>query len=271
MELGAKLKQARLEKGLSQRQLCGEEITRNMLSQIENGSAKPSMATLTYLARQLEKPISYFLEEAAQLSPNQTCMDRARQAYLAGEYRQVCQHLEDYRQPDAMFDGERWLLEALSRMGQAAQAITDGKYVFAQSLLEKAAVAGEKTPYYTAAIAREQLLMMYSAQPEMATQISARLPEDHREAFMRAEAHLQKEEYDKAAKVLEQAQEETDRWNFLRASAAFGQKDYAVAIEHFCAAENSQPRQCAQALEQCYLALEDYKMAYHYACKQRNL
>ena len=32
MELGEKLKQARLEAGLSQRQLCGEEITRNMLS-----------------------------------------------------------------------------------------------------------------------------------------------------------------------------------------------------------------------------------------------
>ena len=46
MELGEKLRQARLEAGLSQRQLCGEDITRNMLSQIEHGSAKPSMKTL---------------------------------------------------------------------------------------------------------------------------------------------------------------------------------------------------------------------------------
>ncbi|WP_353959843.1 helix-turn-helix domain-containing protein, partial [Klebsiella pneumoniae] len=59
MALGELLKQARLEKGLSQRQLCGEEITRNMLSQIENGSAKPSMATLSYLAGRLGKPVSY--------------------------------------------------------------------------------------------------------------------------------------------------------------------------------------------------------------------
>ena len=50
MELGEKLRKARLEAGLSQRQLCGEEITRNMLSLIENGSAKPSMKTLQYLA-----------------------------------------------------------------------------------------------------------------------------------------------------------------------------------------------------------------------------
>ena len=63
MELGEKLKQARLEAGLSQRQLCGEEITRNMLSLIENGAAKPSMKTLQYLAGRLGKSVSFFLEE----------------------------------------------------------------------------------------------------------------------------------------------------------------------------------------------------------------
>ena len=39
MELGEKLRQARLAAGLSQRQLCGDVITRNMLSQIESGAA----------------------------------------------------------------------------------------------------------------------------------------------------------------------------------------------------------------------------------------
>ena len=38
MELGEKLRQARLEAGLTQRQLCGDQITRNMLSLIENGA-----------------------------------------------------------------------------------------------------------------------------------------------------------------------------------------------------------------------------------------
>ena len=63
MELGEKLKQARLEAGVSQRQLCGEVITRNMLSRIENGFARPSMDTLRQFAQRLGKPISYFLEE----------------------------------------------------------------------------------------------------------------------------------------------------------------------------------------------------------------
>ena len=63
MSIGSRIKAARLEAGLSQRQLCAEHMTRNMLSQIESGSANPSMKTLQYLAQQLGKPVSFFLEE----------------------------------------------------------------------------------------------------------------------------------------------------------------------------------------------------------------
>ena len=80
MDIGQRLKQARLEAGLSQRQLCGDVITRNMLSQIENGSARPSMDTLRYLSSRLGKPMGYFLEEDAVTSPNQQVMEQARQA-----------------------------------------------------------------------------------------------------------------------------------------------------------------------------------------------
>ena len=66
MELGEKIRAARLAAGLSQRQLCGEDITRNMLSLIENGGAKPSVKTLTLLAERLGKPVSYFLDENAR-------------------------------------------------------------------------------------------------------------------------------------------------------------------------------------------------------------
>ena len=59
MELGKRLQQARLEAGLSQKQLCGDRITRNMLSQIEHGTAKPSMTTLQYLAERLGKSVGY--------------------------------------------------------------------------------------------------------------------------------------------------------------------------------------------------------------------
>ena len=73
MEMGELLRKARLEAGLTQRALCGDRITRNMLSQIENGTARPSMATLQYLADALGKPVSYFLGEVV-LTANQQRM-----------------------------------------------------------------------------------------------------------------------------------------------------------------------------------------------------
>ena len=67
MTMGERLRQAREEAGLSQRQVCGDQITRNQLSQLEHDRVGPSVETLRYLARQLGKPVSYFLGEICLL------------------------------------------------------------------------------------------------------------------------------------------------------------------------------------------------------------
>ena len=82
VELGEKIRLMRLEAGLSQRQLCGDVITRNMLSQIEHGTAKPSMKTLCYLSEQLGKPVSFFLEEG-QDTDTLASVTKLRQAEAA--------------------------------------------------------------------------------------------------------------------------------------------------------------------------------------------
>ncbi len=53
MTLGQRIREARLDKRLTQQELVGEYITRNMLSKIENDSATPSVRTLEYLAERL--------------------------------------------------------------------------------------------------------------------------------------------------------------------------------------------------------------------------
>ena len=111
MELGEKLRLTRLEAGLSQRALCGDEITRNMLSRIENGAARPSMKTLGCLAARLGKPVSYFLEEDTVCSPNQKIMTAARQLFDGKDYTGAMQALAQYRAPDEIYDRERQLLE----------------------------------------------------------------------------------------------------------------------------------------------------------------
>ena len=57
---GAVIKRLRKEKHMTQAELCGEEISRNLLSQIESGKVRPSLKTMEYLAKRLSVPLSLF-------------------------------------------------------------------------------------------------------------------------------------------------------------------------------------------------------------------
>lgn len=63
MSLGSRIRQARLAAGLTQAQLAGDTVTRNMLSLIENDAAEPSVRTVQALAGRLGLPVGYFFEE----------------------------------------------------------------------------------------------------------------------------------------------------------------------------------------------------------------
>lgn len=268
MELGQKIKEARLQAGLSQRQLCGDEITRNMLSQIENGSARPSMSTLQFLSSRLGVSVSYFLEEQAVTSPNQTVMEQARAAKDPG---QVMALLEKYQGPDEVFDKERWLLEALSLLSLAEQALEDGKAVYAQQLLERAKKAGENTPYYTTALERERLLLAFRADPEKAAELAVCLPDITWELMLRAKAAMTENDPERSGRILDAASNQNPWWNYLRAETYFAQGNFEKASEHYLLSENEYPRKATRRLEECYRELGNFERAYFYACKVRQL
>ncbi len=71
-ELGRRLKAARLARKMTQSDVVGSFITRNMLSQIESGSATPSMKTLEYLAGVLEIPMDQLLADTESAVPPHT-------------------------------------------------------------------------------------------------------------------------------------------------------------------------------------------------------
>lgn len=162
MTLGEKIKAARLEAGMSQRQLCGDVITRNMLSQIENGSANPSMATLRHLATALGKPLGYFMEEDGLASPNPGVMDRARQAYSRRQYAQVLEILEEYRGPDALFDAEWAYLSALAALAQAEALLARDNPLQAVPLLEN---VNRSSIYYRQDMEQTRKLLLRRAYP----------------------------------------------------------------------------------------------------------
>lgn len=61
--MGEKIKKLRKDNKMTQTELAGSEMTKSMLSQIENNLTMPSMKNLQYLASRLGKPASYFLED----------------------------------------------------------------------------------------------------------------------------------------------------------------------------------------------------------------
>ncbi len=264
MELGEKLRTARLEAGLTQRQLCGEEITRNMLSLIENGSAKPSMKTLQYLASRLGKSISYFLEEEGAVSPNSGLMVSVRQQFDEGDYGNAAQTLAAYQAPDLVFDREKQMLQVLIFLELAKQAIAENRMPYALELLKQAEIP---VPYCAGELERQRLLLLGQIPGQ---RVSSQLPSLDEELLLRAEDALETGDSLRAGQLLDAAQGQNGpKWNLLRGQCYLQQTKFPDAVRCFHLAETAFPKEAIPKLEQCYRELGDFKMAYEYACKQR--
>lgn len=123
MTLGEKLRQARLERGLTQAQVAGDQITRNMLSQLESDSASPSVRTLEYLASVLNVRVGWLLGDPAAEDGGRAQLAAARRLYEAGE-NQACAAL--LQGSPASQDEEGRLLLVRSAIGWSRQAFERG-------------------------------------------------------------------------------------------------------------------------------------------------
>lgn len=262
MELGEKLKTARLEAGFSQRQLCGETITRNMLSQIEHGAARPSMETLRYLASRLGKPLSWFLEEDAAMSPNQALMEQVRQV----PPRQAWLLLKNFQHPDPLLEWEWNVRSFLSALSAAEEAMKEGKIRYAWQLLEEA----ESFDHGIPELERRRILLLGRISGTELPEITARLPSLDEELLLRAEAALAQKDAERAVGLLAAAQDrENSNYNLLLGQARMQKKEYEAAVMCLKKAERTDPQACLLLLEECFRELGDFKQAYEYACKQR--
>lgn len=243
MELGQRIRQARLEQGLSQKALCGDRISRNMLSLIENGAARPSMDTLEYLAQRLGKPMSFFLEDDP--------LEPARQCYVRKDYARGLTLLEGQIQPEAT------LLRCLCALALAEQAMEEGKFPLAQQLLSQA----EQASIYDSLILRQRELLRAQI-----TGKALQLPTDDRELLLRARDAMADPQ--RAGQYLDAAQSrDTPDWNLLRGQVHMAQSRFAEAKQCLLLAESAYPHQTAPLLEACFAALGDFRQAYYYSKK----
>jgi len=97
------------------------------------------------------------------------------------------------------------------------------------------------------------------------------LPSIDRELRLRAEAALAAGDPDRAANLLDAAQDRQNApWALLRGRVSMARKQYREAVEYLSRAESVYPRETAQLLEHCYRELGDFRNAYGYACKFRS-
>lgn len=261
MELGEKLKAARLEAGLSQRQLCADTITRNMLSQIENGSAKPSYATMQALCARLGKPVRYFMEDAP--SENLPLLHQASSC----PPEQAAQLLRQYLAPDPLLDGWYSFLYVRCRLALAKQALQEQRTVLACALLKEAQThcTGEVEDL----LGSELFILLAQAGAEDASVLSQQLPDNTPSQLLKARGALARGDGQKCLGYLDGADCAPEESFLLRGQALILLRKFHEATACLHAIEDALSDEVFPLLELCYREMGNFEKAYLYACKQR--
>ena len=152
-ELGKRIKEARLAKKMTQTEVVGDFITRNMLSQIESGTATPSLKTLEYLAGVLDIPVQTLIpdrrEGAADLTNHpDTESDKlweAKERYGSGQYGLAAELAESLI--NGRFSDEGCAIAARCYMNMAADSEKSGDMSKAAELAQKADELADKGIY----------------------------------------------------------------------------------------------------------------------------
>ncbi len=143
--LGKKIKTLRLERKMTQAELAGETITRNMLSQIENGVAQPSVSTIIDLAKKLDTPIEYFFSENGDLDDFKKlgAIAKIKKYYAAGEYAKCISRLDAL----GVLDDETEYMYAKSYFARGTEAYRKGLLRSAVAFLEASLAHGARSIY----------------------------------------------------------------------------------------------------------------------------
>ncbi len=151
MDIGKKIKELRTEKLMTQSELAGGEITRNMLSQIENGVAQPSLGTVMYLAKRLGVSAGYLLADENDyfIYKKNAIMQNIKKAFTDKSF-EICRDL-CLDELDTTDDEIEFILASCC-INIAVENICDGKLRLACNEIDSAIRHAESTIYDTASI-----------------------------------------------------------------------------------------------------------------------
>jgi uncharacterized protein HemY len=191
-------------------------------------------------------------------------MTGARELFEQGSWAKALGALEQYREPDGVYDREKQLLAQLCTLELARQAIRDGREIYAGQLLES---CPEEGGYCAQALRREKLLLSARLPGADRNSLCAALPSLDDELLLRAEAALDANRPDRCGRLLAAAEDwENPRWNLLMGRLAMTESRWASAAEYLQKAEEAP---ALPLLEVCFRELGDFRRAYECACRQR--
>lgn len=141
-ELGRRIKEARIAKKMTQAELVGDFITRNMLSRIESGNATPSVKTLEYIAAKLDLPVSSLVPEESN-QPEDILIE-AKRALSEGEYELAA---EKIKLCEGIFYDEYAAISSMAYLGMARDFEQHGRLDEAAEVYNKVCALADEGIY----------------------------------------------------------------------------------------------------------------------------
>jgi len=158
IELGKKIKEARIAKKMTQSEVVGDFITRNMLSQIESGTATPSIKTLEFISHILDVPLFELLPD--QRDDTLLILKEAKRFFLAGNYKKVIDLEKEY--PKQLSD-EFSAIFSYAYLNLSKQALLSEDYQEAARLSQKAMEYAGKGIYANTTVKSESIMVLNKA------------------------------------------------------------------------------------------------------------
>jgi transcriptional regulator with XRE-family HTH domain len=149
--IGEKIRRLRQHRKMTQSELAGDQITRNMLSCIENGAALPSLPTVWYLAEQLGVPAGFLLAEGDddRIWRKMNEITDIKRVFQRGDPR-ICLALCRGCAEEA--DDEIFMIMAQCSLLIAKEELDAGHLRLCCAALDEAVATSERSVYHTPAV-----------------------------------------------------------------------------------------------------------------------
>lgn len=279
--IGARIRECRLAAGMTQEELAGDIITRNMLSMIESGKSTPSVETLSEICARLGVSVSRIFADEREdaVFRKGKIIDSFRTLFREKRYSELAEEAERVQ----VFDEEILTLLAYSYVGIAAELLVQCKPMTAKAYFDKALDASENTSAraYAENTARFADILYDSAtnrniSPELCEQMnfspSAVPPEFF--AYLSALRFFETGESAYAEAIERSGLVLSEQYLLhLRGEAMYSAGNFESALSLFVKAADSEPKgffsliRMYTDIELCAQHIGNYEIAYKYSAK----